>query len=721
MLIKSVTISNFLCYYEENTFLLSDGLTLLIGDNGDGKTTFFDALKWLLDTTSLRPRLDLFSAMKKSELAVGDSAKLSVSMSFEHNGEKSVEKSFRITRNGPGLDDFNVSDFSFIGRELIGTERIKRPGEELINRCYDAFMQKFSMFQGESQLDILNDESSFKRLIEEFSNLKDFEQFVSFTEEFGKKSFRALKQERENDSKTASEARRIGGLIKTAEEKVSSLREDVKRHTNSAQYYKKRLEDLEKNHESSERLRDVNSRLDNYRRKLAVHKENRYSVNLNTSLLDKMWILCAFPSILDEFQKKCAEANRLELKLEKEWIKQKTAEKVKKDTLDEISAITHNGELRWDIPDRQTMEQMIAAEKCWVCGHPAPKGSAEYNYMVRRLEEYKKKISPSEDITEEEESLFTHRFVEELHSMALRMDGLEARMVGQKATEIKDRLELEVHIDSKIAEITSQIEELDAERSRIVTQATGQTEDTLEKNFNDYMGFSKLYNEAEDNLRGAETELTREKTVLEDLKKQMSELPGTGMVEVYNRVNQCFDKIFKAFKGAKDANLTQFLEDLETVANNYLEKLNIDDFHGVVHLRQSLNANGEVVAAIELRSTDGSIVHHPSGSQETTMYMSVLFAISELTTKERKENYPLFFDAPTSTFDATKVESFYNVVDSLDKQCIITTKDFVNLDGQLNEEALNKLTCMVYRVKKDLGFAPGALETIKTTVTRIKY
>ena len=720
MLIKSVTITNFLCYYEENRFTLSDGLTLFIGDNGDGKTTFFDCLKWLLDTTSSRPRLDYFSAMKKAELDLGESANVSVSMTFEHDGEKSVEKSFKVTRIGPGSDDFRMEGFSYIGREIVGTDRIKRPGDELINRCYDAFMQKFSMFQGESQLDILNDEGSFKRLIEEFSNLKDFETFVSHTEEFSKKSFRALKRERENDSKTASEAKRIDGLIRNAEEKVAQYRDDVRRHSSSVEFYQKRLESLEKNHESSERLRDVNSRLDNQRKKMALHKENRYSVNLNTSLLDRMWILCAFPDILTEFQQKCADASRNKRQIEKDWIREKTAEKVKRETLEEISAITHCGELRWDIPDRQTMEQMIAAQQCWVCGHPAPIGSAEYEYMVRRLEEYKKMITPVEQPEGEEESCFVHSFVNELHTMSIRMDGLEAQMVGRKASEIKDRLRLEVHLDGLISDTQAKIEELEAERSRIVTQAKGQSEDTLEKNFNDYMGYNRNHKEAEEQLKESQADLDSELAILSELKKQISELPGTGMVEVYNRVNQCFDKIYKAFKGAKEANLTQFLTDLEEVANNYLEKLNQDDFHGVVHLRQSVNASGEVVAAIELRSSDGTIVHHPSGSQETTMYMAVLFAISELTTKERQENYPLFFDAPTSTFDATKVESFYNVVDSLNKQCIITTKDFVLRNGMTNDEALEKLTCVVYRIKKASGFVPGALDTIRTIVTHIK-
>lgn len=45
MIIKKVSINNFRSYYGNNEFEFKDGLTLIIGDNGDGKTTFFEALE----------------------------------------------------------------------------------------------------------------------------------------------------------------------------------------------------------------------------------------------------------------------------------------------------------------------------------------------------------------------------------------------------------------------------------------------------------------------------------------------------------------------------------------------------------------------------------------------------------------------------------------------------------------------------------------------------
>ena len=51
MIIKNITIENFRSYYGVKSMDIGDGLTLIIGANGDGKTTFFEALEWLFDTT----------------------------------------------------------------------------------------------------------------------------------------------------------------------------------------------------------------------------------------------------------------------------------------------------------------------------------------------------------------------------------------------------------------------------------------------------------------------------------------------------------------------------------------------------------------------------------------------------------------------------------------------------------------------------------------------
>ena len=101
------------------------------------------------------------------------------------------------------------------------------------------------------------------------------------------------------------------------------------------------------------------------------------------------------------------------------------------------------------------------------------------------------------------------------------------------------------------------------------------------------------------------------------------------------------------------------------------------------------------------------------------MYISVLFAISDFTQQKRSEDYPLIFDAATSSFGDSKEQSFYNVIDKLNKQCIIATKDFIE-KGNVRYSDIESLTCSVYRIKKAEGFDPRNMATVRTTIQKIK-
>ena len=88
MIIKNITIENFRSYYRENSIDVGNGLTLIIGANGDGKTTFYEALEWLFDTVGNMPKVDTkyISKKRSSELIETDSARVRVSMTYVNDG-----------------------------------------------------------------------------------------------------------------------------------------------------------------------------------------------------------------------------------------------------------------------------------------------------------------------------------------------------------------------------------------------------------------------------------------------------------------------------------------------------------------------------------------------------------------------------------------------------------------------------------------------------------
>lgn len=199
MIIKDIIIKNFRSYYGENKFTFSDGLTLIIGDNGDGKTTFFEALQWLFETMVERNTIDNASEMRKFKLEIGESDEVYVAMTFDHDGEKSIEKYYTFERTSEKA--YSTSKVTFRGYENTNAGRELVDGKVLMNRCFDAFIRRFSMFKGESTLNVFQDKTALKQLVDKFSDVKKFDDLVNLSAIFEEKSNSAYLKECRSDKK----------------------------------------------------------------------------------------------------------------------------------------------------------------------------------------------------------------------------------------------------------------------------------------------------------------------------------------------------------------------------------------------------------------------------------------------------------------------------------------------------------------------------------------
>lgn len=724
MKLNKIIIKNFRSYYGENCFELSDGLTLVIGDNGDGKTTFFEALEWLFDTSKDNKSESNISEMRKAEMGIGDSDEVSVTMTFDHRGEKEICKKFIFEKDTNG--SVRTRDFSFVGYEIVGAERYKRDGKILLESCFDTVIRRYCLFKGERELNVFDNNTALKTLFDTFSGIKQFDNLVELTTYFEQQSDNLVIKELKKDKKQEEVIKRLEYELSKVQSDISDVRHDISIKEKAVSDYETRLRVLEENQDACEKLQDINARIE--QKKIEQRRLMGYiNLDYNAMLLDDMWILRAFPSILSEYQKKVSSLSREKRKLQKAEDERIAIEKGKQEAIKEIQKLANDATpLPWNLPDKETMQEMIDDEICKVCGRPAEKGSDAYNFMVNKLNEYLDHIRKESESAQQQEALvkplFENTYINELHTRSIQLSGDTEQELMGLATAIADRLSFVQSRKQDLERVNKDLTEAEDAKMQLLIQTPDLTEEMLIKNFKDFKGLSDSSKRASLDLQ----ELNHELEVLEAQKQELKErqnqiVPSNGIVRVYQKVHITLERIMKAFEAAKNRNVEEFIQTLEEQANIYLKKLNADDFRGVIKIKRTADGS----ARINLYSSNDTLIANPGGAQKTTMYMSVLFAISKITTLKRDEDYPLIFDAPTSSFGEFKEDIFYNIIDNIDKQCVIFTKDLLRYDRdtekrELDFDKINQLSCSVYRIQKAPGYDEEDLSTIRTITERIK-
>ncbi|MCY4561541.1 MAG: AAA family ATPase [Flavobacteriaceae bacterium] len=718
MIIKKIIIENFRSFYGENIIEFNDGLNIFIGDNGDGKTTFFEALKWLFDTaiknkSEENRNLDLISEKRISEMF--ESNKVRVAMFFEHDGEKRVEKSFCFKVNND--KQIETSDFEFKGTENRGSEKIPIDGKVLLDDCFEMSIRKYCLFKGEDDLNIFNNFDGLNFLIETFSNVKQFdiyysikddESFTNFAEKKSDKAF-ATAMQRDGKNKTKEETLRLG--IESLKRELNELKDNLKKSEKNATDYSKKIKEFENSRGLSESLNDCNDRLEKLRND-KKREEKLIDENYSIKLLDERWILYHFPNIFKKFQNKISVFSKERRRLEKEEDIRKGKEKGKKEMIEKIKnnksiALPHH------IPSEIIMQEMLEDEICKVCGRDAPKGSAAYSFMqekVNKSKEIKKK-----EIKKEEKDFFQNNFVKELEKKYNQLE-YESAIVNNLKNTISKCIENNENQKNKVKEIEEKIEKTETNKKNILSQSNNLGEKKLVniyENLTQWYDSKSTYEKKNDDIK---KEIEKKSSELDELEKEYGMLSENSTAEIPKKIHDVFADIKKAFKNAKEKNTQDFLEELEKQSNVYLERINVDHFRGILKIIRGIGNKTK----IELQDSNNKIITSPNQALNTTMYMSVLFAVSDLTSLKRENDYPLIFDAPTSSFSSKKESDFFNIISSIKKQCVIFTKSFLNENGEIDNDKIERQKCTIYRMRKKRPFDHLDLSTVQTELKRIK-
>ena len=709
MIIHKIEIENFRSYYKLNTFELSNGLNLIIGSNGDGKTTFYEALEWLFRTDGTKKMDSKFISKKRiEELFADESDDVRVSMTYEHKGTtKTLEKRFHFTKSFDG--EVSMSNYSFSLIESNGIERVIKDG---IRFDYDlpSEIRKYTMFKGESDLDVFQSSNALKMLVETFSDVKDFEAYFSFMEYATKKSNQARDNAQKLDTKNTQKIKSLKYTIERETGLLNDIEREIKNKENEAVNFDSLLKSIEQSKEASKLLIAVNRRIDTLSQKRSQIK-SRINENYTISLLDDMWILMGFGNIAEEYSSKVNDFDKKRRKLEKDYIATASVDRIiKKMQTDFVPLPIH-------IPGQKIMQEMLDEEVCKICGRPAPKHSEAWEFMLHRLEEYKESLKA--DVDDEIEPYYQNDFIVELQKRDTTLnDNLS------EITKLRHKIQEAIAFNNRLHNDVKKIDEnLNIEleqKKRILAQTDGVSEAELLANYENITNWVDQKNRAVNRIEVLKRQRAQHRINLDEAQAELGKLAEGTSAAIYAKTALIIRQISEAFKNAKETNKKRLLHAIEDEANVFLEKLNTNDFKGTIRILEKATGQGEAV----LMNDDNTRIFNPNTALRTTYLMSVLFAIGKLSSERDKSEYPLIFDAPTSSFTDAKESEFFNVISKLNKQVVIVTKSFLKEKSKgeiiLDKDKVDEITGSVFRIEKKKPFDDKKLGTIQTIITKIK-
>lgn len=709
MIIQKIEIQNFRSYYRENSFELINGLNLIIGSNGDGKTTFYEALEWLFRTDGTNKMDTKYISKKRSEeLMPNNSDDVRVAMTYEHKGRtKVLEKMFHFTKSFDG--EVTTSNYTFSLIEGNGIERIVKDGVTF-DKDLPSEMRKFIMFKGEQDLNILEKSNSLKQLVDEFSEVQNFEAYFSFMEYATKNAEQARDNAQKLDKKNAD---KIKGLKKTIEQEkglLSDIDREIHIKEGEAENFEGLLKNIEQSNEASKLLKSVNQRIERLSQRRS-ETAGRIKENYTLNLLDDMWILLGFVDTAEEYSALVNGLMNERKKLEDQYLITAGVEKAIKEAERGFTALPAH------IPGRKIMEDMLNEEVCKFCGRKAEKGTEAWNYMYERLQEYKASLEGKAD--EGIEPLYKNNYIDALQKRDTTLnDNLSD--IAKMRRKIQEAIAFNNRLHDDIKKIDANLNTEFEQKKRILAQADGLTEEQLLANYDNISDWIDKKKKAEGRIDILKRQREQHRAILDEAELSLSKTSEGTAAEMYAKTALIIQQISNAFKNAKEENKRRLLDAIEEKSNLFLAKLNTNDFKGTIRIIEKQNGQGEAF----LMNNDSVRIFNPNTALKTTYLMSILFAIGNLSAERDETELPLLFDAPTSSFTDTKENEFFGVISGLKKQVIIVTKSFLrdgsNGEAILDHSRIEDIEGRVFRIEKKRPFDDKKLGTIQTMITKVK-
>ncbi|MDZ7776528.1 MAG: AAA family ATPase [Bacteroidales bacterium] len=408
MIIEKVIIENYKCYYGIKEFKFTNGLNIILGENQEGKTKFFEALEWLFNGRESNIE-SILSMKRKSELNIDDICRVKVKLlAKQYNELRTLERSVTFEKKEDGLKTIS-NEFSCVEENKKG-ERSTVDASNLLFQLFPAEIRRYSMFKGETELNIFSNEEALAGLINLFAEAKHYQKYPKKSDFLLKQAEQAVDKETRNNNKREKEKRKLISEIENKKREIEFEKTTTEESDEEIEKIKVNIEKIERVVDNAEKLETINNKISGFDKR--IHQEqNALKEMYNTYLFDDKYILVYIHNIFENFSNKVRDIEKSKRKEEFSFYKDEGKKEGMKESISMILGGTDITPLPKGVPEKDIMKEMLDDEWCKVCNRQAKKGSEAYEFMKRRLDDYLVTLNNKE---EKKDIPFKYDYISEL-------------------------------------------------------------------------------------------------------------------------------------------------------------------------------------------------------------------------------------------------------------------------------------------------------------------
>ncbi|WP_305953238.1 hypothetical protein [Emticicia oligotrophica] len=689
-----------MCYAGTNRFDFTEGINVIIGDNGYGKSKLYDAFYWVMynrcfdtslkkfaETSSLKRLIVSDKAIKEQE---DGNITASVILTF-HNTEKDsvyiLERRYTINKSGETIKEDQDSEeiiwfkeLSFLNaREIKDRDEIKR----IKNNILPDNIKPYMWFQGEQVESIIdfNKSDTLTQAINVLSNITRFDNIIAIAENLKESSSKEYNKKQRDLSSNKGESEQLElkrqeliRQIKALELQDIQIRDNLAIAEEKSEFLlnkfadAKSIQDIEAKRLSIEKnLNDVQDEF---------HEEQK---NLHKRMFTNKWVLKGTENLFEEYSKIYSSFEQVKLQNEAN-IKAK---------LDSENAllIELQARLPIDVPEPIHLEHMLGIERCLVCDREAPKDSVPWLKMKELMDRSKMKIKTLED---EEKSV--HNFSGDLKKLYQNGLGL-SHNIKNIDDDISSTFRRLRKLDKKRKALSEDLLKIESEKNSLIVDAAlnvSQANNLL----NEYSAQNELVRRSSNEIISNSNIISRKKEELLTIEAQLSKLV-VGEIPAYllDKV-RVLDEFYQVAHSTRKRVFNKLVKVLEEEANKHYLEMTQDNMssRGVIRLRELSNGKNYMP---ELVDENGNVLLQLNTGNIILIKLATIMAIISARQGSRDTDlYTLITDAPMSVFGEDYTIGFCKTVSKVYRQSIIMSKEFyknIKLREQLLTDSEIKL------------------------------